>query len=221
MGKFSAEEKMAIMKTARAHIATWHAEQQQQRNGGGAYVTKTTERARAPVSKRTPAEPATDAQTASWVEWVLDTVAEALGKTVDNLHESMQEAFDRRDAKIRELRDEVEIKIGLGRRLTKLKGEIERATNRQPSYEAELKSLRERVARQEKLITRLRGEQSQLRYTQEQLAAEQTKSRQHLKITEIELTNIGSATRTALQVLQEETGFDLTGEVLPPSRLAS
>jgi hypothetical protein len=48
---------------------------------------------------------------------------EALGKLLDKQHESLQAALDRRDRAIQALRDEVEIKIGLGRKRARLKGE--------------------------------------------------------------------------------------------------
>jgi chromosome segregation ATPase len=64
---------------------------------------------------------------------------EALGELLDKQHESLQAALDRRDRAIQALRDEVEIKIGLGRKLARLKAEAAEA--RQQARERELESL--------------------------------------------------------------------------------
>ena len=53
----------------------------------------------------------------------------------------------------------------------------------------------------------LRAETSQLAYAQQQLDAEQRQNHQRLKLTAIEVTSVGSATREVLERLQN--GFDL------------
>jgi chromosome segregation ATPase len=194
---------------------------------------------------------------------VIKAVDEVLGKMFDAQHENIQAALDRRDAKIQALRDEIEIKIGLGRKLARFKAEVAEARQqarereleslqrelgtlrneielklnlkselaaaraeiedlrqRAPSFESELNGLREQVAKQEKTIRRLRGEQSQLAYAQKQLDAEQQKNRQQVSLTVTQMTaSIGAQTREILHRLQEN-GFDLW-EMESPSGLAS
>jgi chromosome segregation ATPase len=192
--KYSQMEAEAIMSSARATSAAvradvqrWRAEQQQ-RAGANRFVTKTTDFAR--VADAPAQETTMDAQTASWVAWVdarieakfnavIEAVDQALGKMFDMQHEEIQSALDRRDAKIQAVRDEIEIKIGLGRKLARLKAEVAEARAMQPNFEAELASLREQNAKQEKTILRLRTEQSILQYQQKQLDAELSKMKRN------------------------------------------
>jgi chromosome segregation ATPase len=58
---------------------------------------------------------------------------------LDKQHASLQAALDKRDHAIQALRDEVEIKIGLGRKLARFKTELDQA--RQQARERELESL--------------------------------------------------------------------------------
>jgi predicted nucleic acid-binding Zn-ribbon protein len=149
----------------------------------------------------------------------IETVGKAVGELLDKQHESLQSALDRRDAKIEALHHEIEIKVGLRRRLDRLQSEITAARQQAPDFKAELDGLREKVAKQEKLITRLRGEQSILDYAQKELAAEQRKSRHEISVTAIEVTSIGGATREVLERLRAE-GIDFIEE-WAPSGLAS
>jgi chromosome segregation ATPase len=70
---------------------------------------------------------------------ILEAAGEAIGKLLDKQHESLQSALDRRDRAIQALRDEIEIKIGLGRKLARFKTELDQA--RQQARERELESL--------------------------------------------------------------------------------
>jgi hypothetical protein len=163
-----------------------------------------------------------DAQTASWVEWVdaridqkcaavIEAVDEALGKMFDAQHENVQSALNQRDAKIEDLRRELDVKIGLKARVDRLKSEITEARAQAPNFKAELKVLQEKTARQEKLITRLRGQASQLEYAQKQLGDEQRKDRRETSVTITKLTTFGSQTSEVLRHLCAEAGLDLTG----------
>lgn len=138
--------------------------------------------------------------------WLADVIGEV--RLFDQQHTSIQAALDKCDRAIQALRDEVEIKIGLGRKLARLKAEVAEARQQAPSFEAELDGLREKVAKQEKMIARLRGEQSQLAYAQKELDAEQQKNRAQVSLTAVKLTTIGEQTRTVLEALHEN-GFDL------------
>jgi hypothetical protein len=80
-------------------------------------------------------------------------------------------ALDRRDAKIQALRDEIEIKIGLGRKLARLKAEVAEARAMQPNFEGKLNDLEGRVEKVSKQTLRVRTEQSMLGYQQKQLDA--------------------------------------------------
>jgi chromosome segregation ATPase len=149
------------------------------------------------------------------------------GEVIGSERKDFQRALDRRDAEIKllrrevgALRSEVELKLKLKRELAAAQTEIAALRERAPSYESELNGLREELAKQQKIITRLRGEQSQLSFALKQLEAEQRQNHQRLKLTAIELTSVGSATREVLERLQAD-GFDLIGEVQPLSGLAS
>jgi chromosome segregation ATPase len=150
---------------------------------------------------------------------ILEAVGEALGQLFDKEQASIQAALDKRDHAIQALRDEVEIKIGLGRKLAKLKAEVEQARQQAPSFKSELESLRKQVVRQEKIISRLRGEQSQLAFAQQQLDAEQQKGRREITLTAVQLTAFGEQTREVLQRLRE-SGADFFDE-WGPSGLSS
>jgi chromosome segregation ATPase len=226
--KYSQTEAEAIMSSARATVRL--CENLQQRDGTHRFVTKTLDHARVAEPKPAPQPQQMEAQTASWVEWVdgrieqmrdfiLDTVGQALGELLDKEHASFQVALDKRDRAIEMLRDEIEIKIGLGRKLAKLKAEVAEAQQQAPNFKAELDGLQEQVAKQQKIISRLRGEQSQLAYAQKQLDSEQQKNRQQVSLTAVKLTTIGAQTRTALEALREN-GFDLW-EMESPSGLMS
>src|SRR5262249_23680402 len=118
------------------------------------------------------------------------------------------------------LRSEIDVKLKLADELAAARGEIKALRQRAPSFESELAGLREQVAKQEKTIRRLRGEQSQLAYAQKQLDAEQQKNRQQVSLTVTQMTaSIGAQTREILHRLQEN-GFDL-GEMESPSGLIS
>ena len=54
--------------------------------------------------------------------------------------------------------------------------------------------LREQVEKQQKIISRLRGEASQLAYRQQQLDSEQQKNKHEISVTAVKVTSIGSTT---------------------------
>jgi len=145
---------------------------------------------------------------------ILDAVGQALDQLLDKQHENIQAALDRRDDAIQALRNEVEIKIGLGRKLARLKAEIAEARQEAPSFKCELDGLREQVAKQQKIISRLRGQQSELMYAQQQNSKEITLTGFRLT------TEIGAQTRAVLEQLRA-SGFDLVEEMQPLSGLAS
>ena len=225
--KFSQTEAQAIMAQARAHLR-WRPETQrrdgestQRRDRADRIVTKTIDNAVIPTSTSEPL-PAQDSTTASWVEWIdaridaaiaaaIDDLTPALIKMFDNAHDRVQEALDARDAKIQAVRDEIEVKIGLGRKLARAKAEIEQLRERAPSYESELAALREKTERQERLITRLRGQASQLEFGQRKLESERWKDRQQASMTMTKVTVFGEQTTSVLRRLCEEAGIDLLG----------
>jgi chromosome segregation ATPase len=184
--QYSQIEAEAIMASARATSAAvgadqrrWKAEQKQR---DGAVVTKTIDNARADA----PPQQQMDATTASWAEWidarieakfnaVIEAVDQALGKMFDTQHEEIQNALDRRDAKIQAVRDELDIRINLGRKVARLKGEIAEARQMQPNFEGKLNDLEGRVEKVSKQTTRVRTEQSILQYQQKQTDAELSK----------------------------------------------
>jgi chromosome segregation ATPase len=126
---------------------------------------------------------------------------ESLNEVGTNLKRALDHA-------IGQLNQRFEVEIGLGKKLARAEREISAARERQPNFEVELVSLREQNANQQKLITRLRGQVSQLEFSQQQLDSEQQHSRQQLKVTSIEVSNVGNATRAALEALRE-SGVDL------------
>ena len=70
---------------------------------------------------------------------------QGLTELLDQQHASIQEALDRRDAAIQALRNEIEIKLGLGRKLARLKAEVAEA--RQQARDRELESSSVSLAR--------------------------------------------------------------------------
>jgi hypothetical protein len=176
-------EARATVASVRADMQRWKAEQQQ-RDGGDKFVVKTLDDARVPVPE--PVQQTMDAQTASWVEWVdarieekLNVVIKAmdqeLGELIDRQHEKIQDALTRRDLAIQALRDEVEIKLSLQRKVARLKAEVAEARQMQPNFEDKLNVLEDRVEKVSKQTTRVRTEQSLLEYQQKQLNIELSK----------------------------------------------
>jgi chromosome segregation ATPase len=158
---------------------------------------------------------------------ILEAVGEALGQSFDKQHASIQEALDRRDAEIKllkrevgALRSEVELKLKLKSELAAARAEVEELRQRAPNFESALAELREQNARQEKVIRRLRGEQSTLEYQQRQLAAEQQKDRREVSLTAVRMTAFGQQTEKILRELYE-SGFNVVEEMQPLSRLSS
>ena len=162
---------------------------------------------------------------AAWVdERINERINEKLGPLAEALEtfaEACTNRLDRHDAKLKGLRDELDIRINLGRQVVKLKAEIAEARRQEPDFRAELDDLRKQTVEQQAIILKLRGEACQLRYALDQLETEQRQSHQRLKMTAIEVTSVGSATREVLQRLQEVEGFELMGEVGSPSGLVS
>jgi hypothetical protein len=77
---------------------------------------------------------------------------------------------------------------------------------RSPNFKAELDNLRQQIGRQEKLMTRLRGQASELAYAQQQ-------NNKEITLTGFRLTaEIGEQTREILQRLRE-SGFDVAEEM--------
>ena len=170
-----------------------------------------------------------DAQTASWVEWVDARIGEKFNATLDATGEvighergAFQQALRKRDAEIRllrrelrSLRTEVELKLKLKRELAAARAEVEELRQRSPSFQSELAALREKVEKQEKTISRLRGEQSQLAYAQKQLDAEQQKNRHEVSLTAVQMTVFGQRTEKILRELYEN-GFNVAEEIQSP-----
>jgi hypothetical protein len=230
MGKFTAAEAREIMAKARATVrqveadqlqwaedrCRWETEALRQREGADRLVVKTVRHARVPAPDPAPAP----AQAAEWpVDVIFDTVGQAVGKLLDKVYDDFELALARRDREIKALGDRIEIEVGLSRKLVRAQAAIDRARKQQPNFEAELNGLREKIAKHEKTITRLRGEQSTLEYRQGQLDAEQQKNRHEVRLTAVEITSVGSATRAVLERLREN-GVDFIEEWLP-SGLAS
>jgi chromosome segregation ATPase len=199
----------------RTNILQWRAEDAQRRDDAGRLATKTTDTARVPAP-----EPAPDAEPV--LDDYSESIFEAVGKVIASERNNVQAALDRRDVEIKALRREIKLlrdEIGLERGLAKLKTEVAEARALQPNFEGKLAVLQGQVEKQQKTIVRLRAEQSQLAYRQEQLDAQEQKNRQQVTLTAVQLTSIGAQTRTALEALREN-GFDL-GEMPSPSGLAS
>jgi hypothetical protein len=181
--KYSDVEAAAIMAEARANILQWRAEDTRRRDGAGWFVTKTLDEARV---ADVPA-PTMDAKTAAWAEWVdarieekcsrITEALEALSESCVTQQEKIQAALDQRDAAIQGLRDEIEIKIGLGRKLARLKAEVAEARRLQPNFEGKLNVLQGQIEKQQKTISKLRVENSQLAFAQKQMDAELSQMR--------------------------------------------
>jgi DNA repair ATPase RecN len=198
--KYTEAEKIEIMAAAHGHLRRYREDMQmRQRSDAGRIVTKTIDHAQVPVS-----EPEMSEQDAEF--WpaakIFDTVAEALEKAIGNICDRYDAALARRDQEIRRLHERIEIEVGLGRKLGRLKTEIDAARQQAPSFKSELDALREQVAKQQKLIDRLRGAESELRFAQQ-------KDSKTISLTRIQMTTeIGAATRAAMQeLLEEENGF--------------
>ncbi|HKF11535.1 MAG TPA: hypothetical protein VKB89_22905 [Xanthobacteraceae bacterium] len=88
-----------------------------------------------------------------------------------------------------------------------------------PNFKAELDAARQEIAKQQKLINRLRGSVVQLEFEQAQASKEITLTGFRLT------TEIGARTREAMGEVLEQlraSGFDVVDEMPPPlSRLAS
>jgi predicted RNase H-like nuclease (RuvC/YqgF family) len=158
---------------------------------------------------------ALDAQIDEKFNLALDAAGEAIG------HEraAFQQALDRQRAEIRllrrelrTLRDEFDAKLNLKAELAAARGEIEQLRRRSPDFKAELDNLRAQVAKQDKLISRLRGQASELAYAQKQLDAEQRNVKREISVTEITISSIGSRTREILEGLRQD-GYDWLGEM--------
>jgi hypothetical protein len=107
-------------------------------------VCKTIDDAR--VTDAPAQEATTDAQTASWVEWIdgridgwieqekdaiLEAVGEALAQLLDKASADTQRALDKRDRELEGLRREIKLlrdEVGLERGLAKLKVEVAKAS---------------------------------------------------------------------------------------------
>jgi hypothetical protein len=189
--KFSQSEAEAIMSSARASVAgaradmqRWRAERQQ-RARADRFVTKTVDHARVPAPEPAPAQ-TMDAQTATWVDWVdrrieekFDIAIEAAGEALGHERGVFQQALDRRDEKIRNLRRELAtlrtelgVKLKLAAELAAARSEIEELRQRAPSFRSELASLQEKVEKVSKQTLRVRTEQSILQYQQKKLDTE-------------------------------------------------
>jgi chromosome segregation ATPase len=114
-----------------------------------------------------------------------------------------QAALDQHDREIKGLRNEIEVRITLDRKLARTQRALEAAQRRQPNFEAELNALQEKfdqstteIAALKKQLLRVRGEQSQLDF-----GLKQTEKR--MTLTSIEVSSIGAQTRTALEALRE------------------
>ena len=211
--KFTDGERIEIMARARATVAAvkedmrrW-AEEDRRRRATNGFVTKTIENARVAEPEPAPAPGDVDR-----IDAGIRSVLEIAGEAHGHLERDVREGFRKRDREIEALRREIKTlrdEVGLERGLAKLKAEINQARQQAPSFKAELNALQEKMARQEKTILKLRVENSQLTYGQSQLEKQQRQSQQHLKVTSLEISNVGAATRAVLEGLQRE-GFEWT-----------
>jgi septal ring factor EnvC (AmiA/AmiB activator) len=110
---------------------------------------------------------------------------------------------------IGQLNQRFEVEIGLGKKLARAEREISAARERQPNFESELAFLREENAKQQKLITRLRGQASQHEYALKKLDAAQMKDRRETSLVVTQVTVFGERTASVLRSLCEETGLNL------------
>jgi chromosome segregation ATPase len=179
-------------------MAKYRREMEAAHGGAETFVTKTVEQARVSA-------PAANDVTA-------DVVIEAVGQVISSERRDFRAALTKRDREIkllwrelRSLRTEVELKLNLKSELAAARVKVEELRQRAPSFEAELNGLRAQIAKQQKIISRLRAEQSQLAYEQQRNSKAVT-----LTATQVRMTaEIGAQTREALQRLREESGFEL------------
>jgi hypothetical protein len=127
---------------------------------------------------------------------------ESLNEVGTNLKRALDHA-------IAQLNQRFEVEIGLGKKLARAEREISAARERQPNFEAELVSLREENVKQQKLITRLRGQASQHEYALKKLDAAQMKDRRETSLVATQVTVFGERTASVLRSLCEETGLNL------------
>jgi hypothetical protein len=201
--KFTPDQAKAIMATAHGHLREYRQHGSTDRHDDAPrFVTKITEHARIdpPVQE---VAPESDAEAK-----IFEVMEDMMGRAVARLQSGFEAALGKRDAEIQQLNQRFEIELALSKKLARVQREITAAKQRQPNFESELTSLREENLKQQKLISRLRGQISQLEFRQKKLDAEQQHGRQQLKVTSVELTNVSGATRTVLERLQEE-GFDI------------
>jgi hypothetical protein len=221
MSRFSAAERVEIAARTLRNIQRGHSKDVRRRDDLR-IVTKTFDNARvdppAPVQEET--TPA-DANATAWAAWVEDKIEAKLNSVVEGvvvlseavakLSESSATHRKKHERAIEALGHRLDIEVALGKKIARMKAEIAEARAQQPNFENQLSELREENARQKQQIVRLRAEQSQLRYGQKKLESEQQHGRQQLKVTSIEVSNIGGATRTMLERLQQE-GLDLDAQ---------
>jgi predicted RNase H-like nuclease (RuvC/YqgF family) len=157
------------------------------------------------------------------IEEKVNIALDAVGEVIGHEREALQQALDRRDAEvrllrreIRTLRSEIDTKLYLKAELTAARGEIEQLRRRSPDLKAELDNLRAQVARQEKLISRLRGQATELAYAQKQLDEHQHKNEREISVTAVRMTAFGQQTEKILRELYE-SGFNVVEEMQPPS----
>jgi predicted RNase H-like nuclease (RuvC/YqgF family) len=154
-----------------------------------------------------------------------NVITEATGEVIASERRDLQAALKKRDDQInllrrelRTLRTEVDVKLKLAGELAAAQVEIAALRQRAPSFEAELVGLRETVEKQQKMITRLLSQQSQLEFAQKQVEAAQQKDRREVTLTAVQLTAFGQQTRQVLEQLRD-AGVDF--ENWAPMGLAS
>jgi chromosome segregation ATPase len=179
-------------------MAKYRREMEAAHGAAETFVTKTVEQARVSA-------PAANDVTA-------DVMIEAVGQVISSERRDFRAALTKRDREIkllrrelRSLRTEVELKLNLKSELAAARVKVEELRQRAPSFEAELNGLRAQIAKQQQIISRLRAEQSQLAYEQQQNSKAVTLTATQVRMT----TEIGAQTREALQRLREESGFEL------------
>jgi chromosome segregation ATPase len=118
------------------------------------------------------------AQVDARIEEQCNIVTEVAGEASGLVRQDFQEALARRDEKIRNLRRELAtlrtelgVRLKLAAELAAARSEIEEMRQRAPSFKSDLDDLRAEVAKQQKTIVRLRGQNSILEYQQKQLDA--------------------------------------------------
>jgi hypothetical protein len=211
--KFTQAQAEQIMATARGHLREYRQHGSTDRHDDvGRYVVKTIENARIDPPIPEP-EPDLLAPESDEEAGIFNVVEDVMGMAVARLQHEFEAALAKRDAEIQQLNQRFEIELALSKKLARVQREIDQARQRQPNFESELTSLREENAKQQKLISRLRGRLSQLEFQQKKLESEQQHGRQQLKVTSVELTNVSGVTRTVLERLQEE-GIDLGTDCL-------